>query len=195
MIIRLKLSSFNAHLKTRGSIGGGENLLCHNFFAESEVFMEALVLVTCGIVIVVLIVSMVLFPVFLKVFLKEIQKQVMEVKEAVETIAESKRLSTVLLVKGKEDIEITSKDLQPKGEELQKNMLDAFESSIETYKNKKGRVTQPDTVAFVILNHSGLDQFVDFDVKKKISNALSRLIANQDFSGVKRFISTVAKNL
>ncbi len=157
--------------------------------------MEAVLSVVCIIVVVALVAFMIFIPVTLKVFLKEIRKVVTEIKEAVESVAESKKLSTILSVEGKKDFEVTPEDFKPKREELRENMLTAFEKSLELYKDKKGRITNPETVAYVVLDHSGFTQFVVTGVKQKVQNALARIIANQDISNAKRFITMLARNL
>lgn len=125
----------------------------------------------------------------------EIKRILGQVAESLTAIAESKRLSTILTIEAKKGLDIKPEEFEPKKEELRKSMHSVLEEKVESYKKKDGRIDQPDTVAFVILNHSGFDQFVEYDVKKKAQGALARLIANQDLSAAKRFLTTLARNL
>ena len=117
------------------------------------------------------------------------------VAESVKQIAESKRLSTVLTIETKKNLDIKPEDFEPKKEELRLNMLTALEEKLKVYTSKTGRITEPDTLAFVIFNRSGFDKFVDDDVLRNARKALARLLANQDLPSTKRFITTLARNL
>lgn len=121
--------------------------------------------------------------------------RILEIGNSLSQIAESKRLSTILTIEGKKDLDIKPEEFEPKKEELRASMHSVLEEKAESYRRKNGRIGDPDTVAFVVLNHSGFDQFVDAEVRGKARNALARLIANQDLPAAKRFLTTLARNL
>ncbi|MDP3975253.1 MAG: hypothetical protein Q8P88_03155 [Candidatus Jorgensenbacteria bacterium] len=115
-----------------------------------------------------------------------------EIKESMSQIAESKRLSTILTVEAKKGLDITPEEFEPKREELRKNLHQVLDERLES---KKGKIDDPDTWAFVILNHAGFDLFVDSNVRAKAQNALGRLLANNNVPAAKRFLTTLARNL
>lgn len=102
-------------------------------------------------------------------------------------IAESKRLSTILSIEGKE-VKTTPEDFEPNKKEILNKLLKALEENKDTNYN-------PDTYAFVILNHSGWDSFVTNESRSNAKKALSRLLANGDMEKAKIFLTDLANQL
>lgn len=119
-------------------------------------------------------------------------EKIREIAGALGKIAESDRLSTILTIEAKKDLDIKPEEFEPKKEQLRENMHQVLNERMEY---KKGKIDEPDTWAFVILNHSGFDQFVEGDVRRKAQNALARLLTNKNIPAAKRFLTTLARNL
>lgn len=180
----------------RGGIGGGENLLCQNLFAKYGGFMESIIF--SWVVSFVLAGALVFGFIKLSVIpgiVSQMKQSMVEMAEALKTIGESKRLSTVFLIEGKKGLDVSLEAFEPKREEIRQNMLDALEEKVLDYSNKSGRINNPDTLAYVILDRSGFENFVDSDTKSKAKQALARVLANQNISGAKGLITTLARNL
>jgi hypothetical protein len=125
----------------------------------------------------------------------QMKESMAEMTEALKVIGESKRLSTIFLIEGKKGLDISLEDFEPKREEIRQNMLDALEEKVSDYSNKSGRIKDSETLAYVVLDRSGFENFVDSETRNKAKQALARVLANQNISGAKALITTLARNL
>ena len=110
---------------------------------------------------------------------------------SLEQIADSKRLSMVISIEGKKNLDITPEDFEPKKEIILTKMLEEL-SSVDARKRWED---DPQTFAFVILDHSGFNLFIESSLSLKLQKTLGRLLANHEFSKAGRIIKQMVKAL
>ena len=124
----------------------------------------------------------------LRGYFLDVQNDLKSVLGKVGAIVESQRLSTILR------IEPASLKVDPAKFELNRERLKTrLLQELGDPRNPKDR--DPATAAYCILNHSGLEDFVDYDTSKGIKSALARLITNGEMDEARRFLQEVVDKL
>ena len=118
--------------------------------------------------------------------ISKITADILIIQESIMQIAESKRLSEILIIEGKKDLGIKPEDFEPKKEELRKTAHVAIE---------KSKHPTPSTWAYCILKDSGLELFLDSKSRGNAEKVLGRLLANGNMQAVKGFLTKLVNAL
>ncbi|MFA7201606.1 MAG: hypothetical protein WC099_01240 [Candidatus Paceibacterota bacterium] len=125
---------------------------------------------------------------------RKVAERFNRMEESLKQIADSKRLSTLLTIEGKTNLEISEQDFAPKKEVVKNTMIRILTEKENVY-GPSGSNTNPDTWAFCIIYNSGYAAFISSDTANKAKLALTRPLTNNDIPAAKRFISTLVRNL
>lgn len=117
--------------------------------------------------------------------IREIRMDIRETTEAMKLIAASKRLSTYLTIERKNDIAISPEQFEVNKEILLGRMIAELDEQVERGRNDHN----PGSAAWEMVGgRTGFDAFVTTNVKLAASNALARLLANNDIDGARKFV-------
>ena len=89
-------------------------------------------------------------------------------------------------------MKINAEELAPNREKLKAKVNAEFPAMINrvisTSFSETTITRSPETCAYMILNRLGLDVFLSKDSLKKAQVAISRLVTNEDWEGIKKFL-------
>lgn len=111
---------------------------------------------------------------------RQLETQVDEMKRMLAFIAKGHQLATILDIKGAE-LSVTPEQFEPKSTEILKIISELINKKAESY-------DAPSTWAYVVMSHSGLNQFLNSDTRRKTEEALTRLRSNGDTQGALAFM-------
>lgn len=117
----------------------------------------------------------------------QLETQLQDIKNMLAYIAKGHQLSTILDIKGAV-LSVSPEQFEPRKEVL----LKAVEEQINI---KAGMYEEPDTWAFVVIQHSGLHSFLDGNTRQGMQKALARLRANGDNEGALNFARDIVNQL
>lgn len=112
-----------------------------------------------------------------------------QILDRLNALVESQRLSVILKLEPA-SLKISPEQFEPNKEGIKARMFQVLEQKKSAYRND-----DQNTYAYVVLNHSGWDNFVTGETRGDAQAALARLLANGDENAVKAFIEELVDKL